>query len=67
MGNISITITKEVMFGAYYVPVRVVAVRVVACCVLGQPVRVESLRVACWDYRSVLSCSVLRVGIASPC
>ena len=37
------------------VPVRVRAVRVVTCCVLDSPVRVEFLRVACWICRFVLS------------
>ena len=70
---------ENIMTNCRDVPVRVVAVRVVACCVLGQPVRVELLlrvgiarpccvlRVACWVSRSVLSCFVLRVGIAGPC
>ena len=37
------------------VPVRVGAVRVVSCCLLDSPVRVEMLRVACLICRSVLS------------
>ena len=60
------------------VPVRVRAVRVVTCCVVDSPVRVEFLRVACWICRIMLSrcvlglpvrvaCCVLRVGTAGPC